>query len=88
MTTEQRLSDLTIAIATDIKDINQRIATYTHTQSIPDTNWVINHNLGKIPTVTVVDSAGTEVVCGVEHISTESLEVKSAFPFSGKAYLK
>ena len=46
----------------------------------------LNHNLGKNPSVTVVDSAGTEWVVEVEHLSTNTCRFTLAHPFSGTAY--
>jgi hypothetical protein len=59
---------------------------YTHTQSTPSSSWSITHNLGKRPSVTVVDSAGTEWVVEVQHLSDNACIAKFAHAFSGKAY--
>lgn len=60
---------------------------YAHVQSSPSSVWVINHELGKYPSVTVVDSSGTEVVGDVEYLSVSSVRVTFTGAFSGKAYL-
>lgn len=60
---------------------------FTHTQSTPSAVWTINHNLGKRPSVTVVDSGGNEWQTAVEHLSDNSLVVRFTAPFSGYAYL-
>ena len=49
--------------------------------------WTIQHNLGKYPSVSVADSAGTEVVGDVQYIDKNKLSVVFTAPFSGKAYL-
>ena len=36
-------------------------STYVHEQSVASATWTAVHNLGSFPSVTVVDSAGTEV---------------------------
>jgi hypothetical protein len=59
---------------------------YVHTQSIPAATWTINHNLGKRPSVTIVDSAGTEWVTEVEHTSDNQCVARFENAFSGKAY--
>ena len=46
----------------------------------------LNHNLGKNPSVTVVDSAGTEWEVEVEHLSSNTCRFALAHPFSGTAY--
>lgn len=45
---------------------------------------LVEHNLNKYPTVTVIDSAGDEVETGVDYINTNSLLVTFQYPFSGR----
>ena len=59
---------------------------FTHTQSSASATWVVNHNLGKYPSVSVVDSAGTQVVGQVDYISTSRATLTFVGAFSGKAY--
>lgn len=47
---------------------------------------VINHNLGKRPTVVLVDSAGTEVVADIQHNSTTQITVTTTSSFTGRIY--
>ena len=42
---------------------------------------------GQRPSVSIVDSANTEVIGEVEHIDTNNLTIKFSAAFSGKAYL-
>lgn len=49
--------------------------------------WEITHNLGKYPSVTVVDSGGNVVIGDVEYTSVNALTCTFSAPFSGKAYL-
>lgn len=51
------------------------------------TTWVIEHTLGGFPSVTVVDSAGTQVIGEVKYDSTTQITVKFTAAFSGYAYL-
>lgn len=54
------------------------------TQSFTSTTSVtVNHNLGKYPSVTVIDSAGDECEGLVDHISVNSLTVSFSAAFSG-----
>lgn len=59
---------------------------YVHVQNSPATAWVINHNLGKYPAVTVVDSAGTEVIGQVVHNSMNQCVATFSAAFAGKAF--
>jgi hypothetical protein len=45
------------------------VTTYIFTQSVPATTWTIDHNLGRFPSVTIVDSAGTQVFGDVQYTS-------------------
>lgn len=62
--------------------------TYIHTQNIPAKIWEVNHNLGKYPSVTVVDSAGSSIAgAKISYDDFNNLTLTFAAIFSGKAYL-
>lgn len=61
--------------------------TYVYTQNIAAATWVIQHNMYKYPSVSVVDSAENQVVGDVEYTTLNSLTITFTAPFSGKAYL-
>jgi hypothetical protein len=71
----------------DIEEISQRTDTYIHTQSSPSENWTITHNLNKLPSITIVDSANSIVVGDVEYLDTNRVKLSFIGSFSGKAYL-
>jgi hypothetical protein len=60
---------------------------YIHTQGVASTAWIITHNLGGRPSVTIVDSAGTVVIGEVTYNSNSEVEVNFTTAFSGFAYL-
>lgn len=60
---------------------------YIHTQNSPSDTWVIDHDLGWNPNVTVVDSAGTIVEGDIDYVSTNSITLTFSAGFSGTAYL-
>ena len=60
---------------------------YVHTQGTASNSWTINHNLGKYPSATVVDSAGSVVVGDVNYITLNQIIVNFSSSFSGKAYI-
>jgi hypothetical protein len=62
-------------------------ANYIHNQIGASSLWVITHNLGKYPSVTVVDSGGSVVVGDVTYTSLNSLTISFSSPFGGKAFL-
>lgn len=61
--------------------------TFVFTQASAEAVWEIQHNLGKYPSVTTVDSADTVVVGSVEYIDLNNLTITFSAAFSGKAYL-
>lgn len=58
-----------------------------YAQPLPAAEWIVNHSLPFLPSVTVVDSAGTVVEGGVEYISPSSIRLTFSGAFSGVAYL-
>lgn len=62
-------------------------ANYVHTQGVPSADWTITHGLGRYPSVTVVDSAGTTVYGNVDYLSTNQITIHFTAAFGGAAYL-
>lgn len=62
-------------------------ASYTHNQSSPASTRTIVHGLGKHPSVSIVDSAGTQVLGQLTYDSINQVTVSFSTAFSGKAYL-
>ena len=60
---------------------------FKHDQSISSDTWNITHRLGKFPSVTIVDSAGTHVVGDVQYVDISNIIITFSSPFSGIAYL-
>lgn len=59
---------------------------YVHTQSIPADVWNVSHNLGKRPTVAVVDSADDVVYGNITYVDDNNITITFSGAFSGKAY--
>lgn len=66
----------------DAADLNT-----SFTQGVPAATWVILHNLGKFPSVSVVDSAGSLVEGDVVHDNVNQVTLHFGAAFSGVAYL-
>ena len=60
---------------------------YEHIQDEVNKDWVITHNLGFKPNVTVIDSAGTIYEGEIAYTNTTTLTVSFSAAFSGKAFL-
>lgn len=61
--------------------------TYIHTQLTASSEWTIQHNLGKFPSVTVVDSAGSVVLGETEYLDRNTVRLTFSSAFAGHAYL-
>jgi hypothetical protein len=60
---------------------------YVFTQGTPASVWTINHNLGKFPSINVVDESNDEVVGDVNYTNNNQIVVTFSASFSGKAFL-
>jgi len=76
------LSDL-IGAKGDVDDIS-----YTHTQDTESDTWIVEHNLGYKPAVSVLITGDDDISEAVEeHESVNRLLIKFSMPQTGKAFL-
>jgi hypothetical protein len=61
-------------------------ANFVYVQSSPSATWVINHNLNKYCSVTVVDSADNTVYGEVLYNSLNQVTLTFSGAFSGEAF--
>ena len=61
--------------------------TFVYEQSVASDTWIIEHNLDKNPSVSVIDSSGNEVIASVQYINKNTVIVTMRGAFKGKAYL-
>ena len=69
------------------KAVARAVNTYVHDQAIDSDTWVVEHNLGRYPSVVVVDSAGTQFIVQVEYNSKNKITIYMNGSTTGKAYL-
>lgn len=62
-------------------------ATYLHEQAVPEAVWTIDHGLGKEPAVTVINSAGDEVIGDVSYPTADRVVITFSSGFAGRARL-
>ena len=61
---------------------------YLHTQVDASSSWVINHNLGYRPNVTVEEAGtGIQIMCAEIHHSVTQVELQFNIPRAGTARL-
>ncbi|MEG1757797.1 MAG: hypothetical protein RR235_04985 [Oscillospiraceae bacterium] len=61
--------------------------TFTFNQAVPEKVWTVLHSMGKYPSVSVSDSAGTVVFGEVSYTDVNSIKIVFASAFAGTAYL-
>lgn len=61
--------------------------TFIYNQISPSSQWSIQHNKNKFPSVTIVDSSDNIVYGDVQYIDKNNIVLKFNGEFSGKAYL-
>lgn len=76
--TQQEVDDL-ISSATD--------KSYEHTQASSSASWVIPHQLGKKPSVTVQDGSGNDIEGSITFTDDNNLTITFNTAFTGVAYL-
>jgi len=61
---------------------------YVHDQNSASDTWSITHNLGFMPNITVVDTAGNTLIgFGIQYVNINSLIISLAGATTGVAYL-
>lgn len=60
-------------------------AYYEHQQVSAQPSWVIPHNLGKYPDVSVMDLLGEVILANVSHLDTNVVQIDFSAPTAGRA---
>ena len=66
---------------------SQGAPTFVFSQNTPSTTWEITHNLGKFPSITVIDTGNTVVNGEYNYTSNIKVTLNFSAAFAGKAYL-
>lgn len=69
------------------QDVTISNPSFVFEQGIASDTWVINHNLGKRPSITLVDSSGREFKTVCDYINDNQIIVRLASATTGFAYL-
>jgi len=65
----------------------QGVPTFIFNQGVPATTWSITHNLGKFPSITVIDTGNTVVTGEYTYVDNNNVVLTFSAGFAGKAYL-
>ena len=66
---------------------SQGVPTFVFTQGAAATQWSIQHNLGKFPSVSVINNNNVVINGEVKYIDNNNIQLNFSAGFSGKAYL-
>lgn len=66
---------------------SQGAPTFEFTQGVPATTWNIQHNLGKFPSVSVINNNNIVINGEVTYIDNNNVQLNFSAGFTGKAYL-
>lgn len=76
-----------ISSITGLEDALTKLDTYVHEQATISDTWEIEHNLGRYPSVEVVDTAGNKFFPAVQWINENKLIITMNGATKGKAFL-
>jgi hypothetical protein len=76
-----------VKVDTPLQGPPGNMAAYTHVQSSPASTWIINHNLGYKPDVTLYTTGGVVMYAEIVHISNNQTQIIFTIPTSGVARL-
>ena len=60
--------------------------TFIFTQTVPSTEWTVQHDLEKFPSITVVDTGKTVVIGDYTYVDNNNVILSFSAAFAGKAY--
>ena len=60
--------------------------TYVHTQSISATEWLVQHDLDKYPSVQIINSDGRVIIGEIQHTDENNLAVRFEYALTGSVY--
>lgn len=66
---------------------NIKASFFDYEQQVPSATWVVTHNLGRLPSVTVIDSGDNIVIGDILFLNNNQVEISFTGSFAGKAYL-
>lgn len=79
--------ELPITLVNAVPISSSPASTYVWTQSISLAVWTIPHNLGRFPSVTVVDNLNNKIEPDIQYIDNNNLQIINGVALVGKAYL-
>jgi hypothetical protein len=85
-TLQERLQDFTVRVAGEFNSVRAERG-FTWTAPSAQLVWMIPHNLGRYPVVSIRDSVGDVIVADVQHLDENVLTITFSQPTLGSADL-
>lgn len=96
MSTQIVVDEITAELHTDVIEVVElgvqglpgtggSSAAYVHNQPTPAAQWIINHNLGYYPHVSVLSVGLMEITADVQHVSINQTRIQFSTPTAGLA---
>jgi len=82
LTIDKYYDVMNFVLSADVED-----KTFVFNQSTPSTTWTIQHDLGKFPSITVIDTGDTVVTGQYTYTDNNNVTLTFSAGFAGKAYL-
>jgi len=60
--------------------------TFVFTQTVPSTTWIVNHDLNKFPSVSIVNINNVSLYGEITYIDENNIQLEFTSGFAGKAY--
>ena len=76
-----------ISSISGLEEVLNKLWTFTFEQAVASDTWIIKHNLGRNPSVVVVDSAGTVFYPAIQYDNENQCTVTMNGSTTGMAYL-
>jgi hypothetical protein len=74
-----------VPVSVSLQTTSSGGGSFVFVQAVPLAVWVVAHNLGFRPSVSVTSTAGVEVICEVFHVDNNVLECRFNVAFAGQA---
>jgi hypothetical protein len=80
------INPVNLILSTEPMLVSQGSVNYVYTQSSASNTWIVNHNLNKYCSVTVVDSNNDVVIGEIHYNSVNQVTLTFTAAFAGKAF--
>lgn len=74
-------------VSRKVEEVETNLGTHTHEQKVASAVWVVRHDAGRYPVVTITDLNRNLIMGEITYIDDNSIQIKFSQPVAGYAYL-